>query len=192
MGRLLKAVLVAIAAVCSLGLALGAWRAAQESEEGEARARFEFRVHDVAQQLGGRMLDYEQVLRGAVGLLAASREVTAGEWRTYVATLQLDSSYPGIQAIALGSVAGGRVPVRYIEPMARGNAQVLGFDLLSEPQRRAAVMRARDTGEAVLTGRVTLMSESGAQPHPAFILFLPVYRGGAAPASLPERRARFT
>ena len=192
MGRSLKVFLVTAAALFSLGLALSAWRVVEQNEEREARARFEFRVREAGQELRGRMFDYEQVLRGAVGLLAASREVTREEWKTYVTTLQLDSSYPGIQAIALAHVTGGRLPVRYIEPMARGNAQVLGFDLLSDAERRDAVQRARDTAEPVLTGRLTLRSESGGTTQPAFILFLPVFRGGGAPASLQERRTRFT
>ena len=187
----LKTLLVAAAAAFSLAVALAAWRTAERQQESEARAVFEFRVREFAQALGGRMLDYEQVLRGAVGLLAASREVTAAEWATYVGALQLDASYPGIQGVAYAATAGARMPVRYIEPMARGNEQVRGVDLMREPGRRAAIERARDAGEPVLTGRVSSLSDKSARAQPAFVLFLPVYRGGAVPASLAERRARF-
>ena len=191
MGKPLKTLLVAAAALFSLGVALAAWRTAAQDEEREARTRFEFRVREIGQQLSGRMSDYEQVLRGAVGLLAASREVTAAEWRSYVTSLQLDSTHPGIQSIAFARLVDGRLPVRYVEPLARGNAQVLGFDLLSDAERRVAIERARDTGEPVLTGRLTLRSEASGQPQPAFILFLPVYRGSEL-GSLEQRRARFT
>src|SRR6185503_3566860 len=94
----LKSLLVALAAGLSLAVSFFAWHAAEQQQENESRALFDFRVREIAQALGGRMLDYEQVLRGAVGLLAASRDVTAAEWKAYVASLQLDSSYPGIQA----------------------------------------------------------------------------------------------
>jgi PAS domain S-box-containing protein len=193
---LLNRALLAITATLTIGLALGAWRIADSQQETETRALFEFRLREIAQALRGRMLDYEQVLRGTVGLFAASREVTAKEWQAYVRTLQLESSYPGIQGLGYAAyVRNGTtftVPVRYIEPLTRDNRQVLGFDVLTEPERGRAVLRARDTAEAVLTGRLTLRSESsGASRQPAFILFLPLYRGGAAPATLEERRARF-
>ena len=195
MGATLKALLVAATAALSLALALGAWRAAESQQAGEARALFEFRAREIALALGGRMYDYEQVLRGTVGLLAASRQVTAREWKTYVSTLQLDSTYPGIQALAYAARGrdGGRetAVVRYIEPRVRGNERVPGFDLLSEPERRRAIERARDTGEAVLTGKLTLLSEPSGSSQPSFVMFLPVYRGGGAPASFAERRARF-
>jgi len=187
----LKSLLVALAAGLSLAVSFFAWHAAEQQQENESRALFDFRVREIAQALGGRMLDYEQVLRGAVGLLAASRDVTAAEWKAYVASLQLDSSYPGIQAIALAIPSRGVLPVRYVAPLGRGNARIVGFDLLSETERRAAIERARDTGEAVLTGRLTLRSEDGPE-HPAFILFLPAYRGGGVPGSLEQRRARFS
>ena len=189
MGRPLKALLISVAALFSLVLALAAWRAADRDDQREGGTRFEFRVREIAQQLSGRMYDYEQVLRGAVGLLAASREVTAQEWRSYVTTLQLDASYPGIQAIAYAPYAA-RAPIRFIEPPGRGNDRVLGFDMLSDPVRRVALERARDTGEPVLTGRVTLLSEQVGSNTPGFLLVLPVYRGGGVPASLEQRRAR--
>ena len=195
MGRPLKALLVAVAAGLSIAVALAAWRIVDSQQEREAQALFEFRVREIAHELRGRMYDYEQVLRGAVGLLAASQEVTAAEWRTYIATLQLDASYPGIQAIGYAPYqrrAGtGTMPVRFIEPRARGNDRAIGFDMLRNAERRAAIERARDTGEGVLTGRVTLLSEQAGSSRPGFILVLPVYRGGV-PATLQARRERFT
>ena len=192
MGRLPKTLLVASAAALSLGAALAAWRAADAQQEDEAQARFEFRVHEAAQELRGRMYDYEQVLRGALGLLAASRDVTAEEWRAYVRTLQLDSSYPGIQAIGfapyLRRSGAATMPIRFVEPRGRGNERSLGFDLLSEQERRAAIERARDTGEAVVTGRLALRADPGGAP--AFVMGLPFYRGGP-PATIGERRERF-
>ena len=186
-----KAFLVTAAAALSLALSYAAWRAAEAQQESEARERFEFRVREIAQELRGRMYDYEQVLRGTLGLLAASREVTAGEWRTYIATLQLDSSYPGIQGVGyapyLRKAGGVTMPVRFVEPRSRGNERALGFDLLTERERRQAVERARDTGEAVITGRLALRADL--RGSPAFVMCLPFYRGGT-PASVDERRAR--
>ncbi|WP_295454995.1 CHASE domain-containing protein [uncultured Thiodictyon sp.] len=53
-------------------------------------------------------------------------------------------------------------PVYRVEPLA-GNGAALGFDLGSEPLRRAALERARGTGHPVTTAPVTLVQETGKQ-----------------------------
>ena len=77
-------------------------------------------------------------------------------------------------------------PVYFVEPFA-GNEKAFGFDLGSEPTRLEALREARDTGQAVATGRITLVQETGEQY--GFLVFLPVYRTDVADASLNLRRA---
>jgi len=75
-------------------------------------------------------------------------------------------------------------PVFFMEHVP-GNAAALGFDLLSEPRRRAALERARDTGRAAATPPIRLVQEPGSQL--GFLVMLPVY---ARPAqTVAERRA---
>src|SRR5262249_44067417 len=76
-----------------------AWNYAGLIAENEARARFEFRASQIADAISGRMVDYEQVLRGGVGLFAASKSVERAEWRAYVEHLRIETIYPGIQGI---------------------------------------------------------------------------------------------
>ncbi|HTU63360.1 MAG TPA: CHASE domain-containing protein, partial [Polyangiales bacterium] len=78
------------------------------------------------------------------------------------------------------------VVVQYIEPLLR-NAQVLGFDVYSEPERRAALDRARDTGQAVATKRLRLVQDMGEQP--GLLVFVPVYDGMTPPPTLAQRRS---
>lgn len=54
------------------------------------------------------------------------------------------------------------VAVGYIEPLAE-NGAALGFDIASDPVRRAAVERAIETREAAATAPVDLVQESGTQ-----------------------------
>ena len=49
-------------------------------------------------------------------------------------------------------------PVYYVAPL-KGNERALGFDLASNPVRRAALDKARDTGKIVVTGRIRLVQE---------------------------------
>src|SRR5262245_19951742 len=53
-------------------------------------------------------------------------------------------------------------PVYFMENLS-GNEPALGFDLFSEPRRRTALERARDTGRAAATPPVRLVQETGFQ-----------------------------
>ena len=53
-----------------------------------------------------------------------------------------------------------------------------------------AMTRARDSGRAAASGRVTLKQEIHQDKQAGFLLYLPVYRGGRVPATLEERRER--
>jgi len=63
-------------------------------------------------------------------------------------------------------------PVYYVEPVA-GNEPAIGFDLASNPVRRAAIERARETRLPSSTGRVTLVQETDSQF--GALLFFPVF-----------------
>ncbi len=76
-------------------------------------------------------------------------------------------------------------PVYFVEPLA-GNKKALGFDLASNNVRKAALDRARDTGSAVSSARITLVQETAKQA--GVLVFLPMYRDGAVPRTISERR----
>ncbi len=67
-------------------------------------------------------------------------------------------------------------PVYYVAPY-HGNQAALGFDLASNPARRAALIRAATTGNMVATSRIVLVqAQNGGY---GFLVFNPVY--GATP-----------
>ena len=76
--------------------------------------------------------------------------------------------------------------VVYLEPFADRNLRAFGYDMYSDPARRAAMDRARDTGEAALSERVRLLQETESDAQPGFLVYLPVYRG--EPQTVEERR----
>ena len=47
---------------------------------------------------------------------------------------------------------------------------------------------ARDTDDIVLTGRITLRTDNSAQPQPALLMVMPVYRPGSTPHTVSDRR----
>jgi PAS domain S-box-containing protein len=191
-----RTLIVVATALASLAATAAAWVYAREQAGHEERVRFELRVEEIATALRGRMLDYEQVLRGAVALFAASESVERDEWAAYVRLLETANSYPGIQAIGYGRLErardGARIPVTFIEPADERNLQVLGVDMYADAARRSAMDRARDAAEPVLSGPLQLLQDRGGAPRTGLVIVLPVYRTGAPPASLQSRRAALT
>ncbi len=77
-----------------------------------------------------------------------------------------------------------------MEPLDARNQAALGYDTLTEPTRRAALERAWLSGEPALSGKVILKQEIDPDKQVGFLLYIPVYRGGAVPASEAERREK--
>ena len=202
---------------CALLLTLAAWLSARSDAEAEARGHFDVQVAEIVAAIKGRALDYEQVLRGAAGLFAASASVERAEWDAYVDALRLETVYPGIRGIgyapfvrdadraalekraALEAIEGfaisppgtreAYVPVLFIRPLDEANRRAIGRDLYADPARRQALERARDTGSAAITRALTLFQSADGSPERGAIMYLPVYRNGASVESVGERRA---
>src|SRR5271170_4482104 len=168
------------ACVLLLGLAatFGAWRLSERYIAFRAHARFDEETNKIETAIRDRMAVYEQVLLGTRGLLD-SHDITRSEWTTYLHDLQLKERYPGIQGVGYAPVItasqkaehikktrasglpdyniwpeGEReayAPVLFDDPFAHSTSGVLGFDMLSDPTRRDAMKKARDSGSSVLT-----------------------------------------
>ena len=91
--------------------------------------------------------------------------------------------------------SGARIPagersdyyvVRYIEPLAE-NRKAVGFDVGSNPERLAALERARDTGMPTSTERIRLVQ--GDKQKYSVLVFNPLYAKGVPVTTIPERRA---
>ncbi len=203
--------------VLSLCATLWAWYATRNAAEEKARLLFDFRVQETESAILKRMQDYEQVLRSAAGLFAASQKVDRAEWKAYIASLDIQERYPGIQGIGFapwipsghrdGHVQlvrtdgfpaydiqppGNReqyTPIMYLEPFSGRNLRAFGYDMFSEPKRRDAMERARDTGTPTLSGKVLLAQETKENIQAGTLLFLPVYKNGMPHGTLAERRA---
>ncbi|UTA47517.1 CHASE domain-containing protein [Simiduia sp. 21SJ11W-1] len=175
------------------------------------QAQFERQVELLRLDIQHQLLIYSGLLRAGVGLFYASENVTRSEWRLFVGTLALDRHYPGIQGIGYAAYlarddkpafeaaitaegfarfaiapAGQRAfytPVTYLEPFTWRNQRAFGYDMFSEPVRREAIARARDTGQASVSGHVTLVQETDEDVQAGFLMYVPVYRTREDPGS---------
>ncbi len=193
------------------------WRHEQQIAAEELKAHFEFRVRRATTLIKQRMIAYEQVMHGVQGLFAASGVVGRTQFREYVAALQLGTNYPGIQGVSFAlnvplaqkaaHIAAIRaegfpdyrimpegqrenyMPVIYLEPFSGSNSRVFGYDTYTEPVRRAALDRARETGKASLSGKIRLVQETGERAQAGVLMYLPVYKNGIPHNTPASRRA---
>ncbi|MES2049159.1 MAG: CHASE domain-containing protein, partial [Pseudomonadota bacterium] len=77
----------------------------------------------------------------------------------------------------------------YLEPQDNRNQRALGFDMMTEAVRRAAMVQARDTGQTTISGKLTLLQENGQDLQSGFVMYEPVYRWHMDVSS-PEGRRR--
>ena len=187
------------------------------SIRGKDRAAFESEATRTTEAVRERLDTTVTLLRGASGLLAASSRVLPEEFRGYVGELRLRERYPGILGIGfseriLPSQLGRRVQeiraegrphfdvwpaypreeyhaVLFLEPLDARNAAAIGFDMFTDPTRRAAMARAALEGREAASGKVLLVQEIEERKQPGFLIYLPVYVGGAVPPTVQARRS---
>ncbi|WP_307728969.1 CHASE domain-containing protein, partial [Massilia sp. IC2-477] len=216
---LLLAMLVLLA---TLVVTFTAWSSAKRSAESQLLETFDYRTRDMVYSISRRMAIYEQVLRGARGYLRGSVELERRDWEEYYRVLRLDQSFPGMEALGIASIVppsevarhealmrrrghpdytlhppGPRelyTAITHIEPFGGRNLRAFGYDMFSEPVRRAAMERARDSGQAALSGKVVLVQEGLSHEGPGrqqagALMYLPVYRAGELAGTVEQRRS---
>jgi len=198
-------------------LTLGFWRRSQATYQREVHAYFDYRTHDALNRIEVRLRDYEQVLLCTCGLFQASEAVSRKEFATFVASLHLAEQYPGLQGIGFSILIPASEKERhaaairrqgfpdyrirpegerelytsiiYLEPFKDRNLRAFGFDMFSEPVRREAMIRARDTDRTAMSGKVTLVQETTTGIQAGFLVYVPFFQNGRNTETLEARRA---
>ena len=174
-------------------------------------------VREVNDGINSRMLQYIALVRGAAGLLAVNPDVRRGQFAQYVDRLELPRKYPGIPGIGLVRCTaaaqlpalqrqltqeqdrpvsvwppGAResyAPICMVEPASAGTRPAVGFDMYTDPIRKAAMDRACDEAAPIATAKVMLIAEPDPAKRSGFLIFVPVYRDGGMPPTVEQRRA---
>ena len=198
-------------------LTIGLWRHAETQFIQRDRNNF-LRVAEKHKNiLITRMDDYEQVLRGGAALFAATGMPSRKQWQAYVEKLELDQTLPGILGTGFALMVpreakdeherliraegfanyaitppGSRdilSSIVYLEPFTGRNLRAFGYDMFSDPVRREAMERARDSGQPALSKKVTLVQETVSGVQPGFLIYLPVYNPALPTDTIAARRA---
>lgn len=76
----------------------------------------------------------------------------------------------------------------YLEPVDFRNERAFGYDMFSESVRRSAMERARDYDMASLSGKVSLIQETGEDFQFGTLMYVPVYLKDKSIETVEERR----
>lgn len=196
--------------ITSLVIAVSYYKVA----DAQGRQYFNHLIEVAEASILKRYFLYEQSLRGGQGLFNASNFVGRDEWGSYVETLRIEETLPGIHGIGyiehvmagdLGKFLQGNISqdggmvniypqtsfddkfiVKYFAPENENAEIIIGQDIGFEPKRRAAAERARDTGKPALTKKIKFV-EKGSLGE-GFLLLLPFYKSNVLPIGVSERR----
>jgi signal transduction histidine kinase len=183
-----------------------------------SHTRFEGLVESVTAALNARTDTQAALLRSLSGLFAADDAVNPEEFRRYVAKLEIDRRYASVLGMSYarfghdeaekhrieaymrteGGMPGFRIwpagkrpnysALLYIEPQQNVTPATFGFDVLTEPTAREALLRAARTGGLSMSARIPPIPIISAVNAPLFILVLPVYQNNPAELNLPANR----
>ena len=181
-----------------------------------AKREFIFACNEIRGKIDERLQAHETILLAGAAFFDASDHVTREQWRTFVQRLNVESNLPGIQGIGFAlrippdrlaqhvqeirsegfpnydvrpeGDRGDYSSIIYLEPFQGRNLRAFGYDMLSEPVRRAAMERARDQNDAALSGKVFLVQETEKDIQAGTLMYVPVYRTGMPTGTVEQRR----
>ena len=187
----------------SLLLTFFAWYYSKSEFETRIKVQFDREADQVIELVQDRMGKYEDALWSGVALIGTSGgNIDLDHWKKYASSIDIEKKYPGINGIGIVHAmskeevpdylaeqrkrrpdytirpshgAKESYPIAYITPL-KGNEQAVGLDLAHETNRFTAAKKSRDTGEAQITGPITLVQDSGKTP--GFLFYAPYYEGG--------------
>lgn len=178
--------------------------AIERSESERRTAELSQTAQAVASALDRGISANAAYLRSGAALFATQQVVPAPLFQTFISQLRQDSNYRGAEGIGwamrvekddIPAVEGGMrrlgarnfnihplpgpdqayaVPVMYLQPETERNRRAIGFNMYSEPVRRAAMDEAERFARPTLSSKVVLVQE-GRGKAPGFLIYMPVF-----------------
>lgn len=170
----------------------------------------------LTQKIIERVQAYELIIRGGAGLFSVNMDVSRDGWASYTGKLEPLETIPEVLGIGYAKLItpseltshieqvqnegfpdysvwpeGSRAiytSIIYLEPFDNRNMRAFGYDMFTEPVRREAMTRARDSGNASLSGKVLLVQENGDDLQAGILLYVPVYTNGMPLETVEQRQ----
>lgn len=201
----------------SLVVTWQAWDRERRRVDEQLKEHFDDSIRETISRIEQRMAAYEQLLRGVQAQYAATGRTDREALRGYVGAIQSDANFAGILAIGYAEwvpaerkeahVAAmrrlgfadyqirpegdrdGYAPVDQREPDSGRDRFPYGYDPWSDPVRRQAMEKARDSGMTAVSGKLRLVIDKAGEAYPGFLMYLPVYARGQPVDNVAQRRA---
>ncbi|WP_338241350.1 CHASE domain-containing protein [Aurantiacibacter hainanensis] len=187
--------------------------AIERGENERRAAQINARATAIASALERRANASSAYLRAGAALLSTMNDIPADDFRRFVSELRLDADYRGAEGIGWAQVVrpsevaefeellaegspieaqlypplgGGQpfaVAVTYLQPDTERNRRALGYDMYSDPARRAAMVEAERTSRPTATDSIVLRQEGDGEA-PGFLIYMPVFEAGAGGRTL--------
>lgn len=211
----------ALVFVFGIGISLVAWRLDQQRIQTQKSAVYKEQAAALENDINSRLVVYEEMLHGIRGLFAAQNNmVSQGQWQRYIGQYDFAQTYTGISGIGYLTYVpdsqkaafveterqintpdftinpeGQRaeyapVTYSYLADQAASGANT-GFDVLADSVRKNLANRARDTGKAQVSERITLLRDQGTENNASFMMYVANY-GDKKPTTVEERQASLT
>lgn len=199
----------------SLMLTITAWQFSKYQVERQTAIQFEASRDQALGLIVDRMHKYEDALwAGVAAVESHNDDISYQSWTSFAKKLRIEERYPGINGIGLVHFQTAEtldnyliqrleersdfkifpehaqdvfMPISFINPEA-SNSAAIGLDIAHERNRRTAALAARDTGNAEITGPITLVQD--VDKASGFLFFAPFYRGRPLD-NIADRQNRF-
>jgi signal transduction histidine kinase len=195
-------------ALISLAITAMCWIAAYHYVQVRDQGRFDTALQNVKNIISERLERQENLIEATHAMVELNPSIHRSDFIRYVDALDLTASYPGSAGLGwseyirpdqvqdflirldgashlpLMKFAGELHAVMALHPK-RSDVVSTGFNMFVEPNRRAAMIQARDTGKRSMTGRIQAIL--GPDKDASFIIYEPVYTI-RHPKTVAERR----
>lgn len=199
----------------SLGVTFWTWNNTRQVANQDVSSTLNTALTSAEESVRSKVSNYVEILKGASGLFIAPSPVTTESWSRYVQSFDLKNQYPGLQSLGFSQVVPASqldayvaevrsselpnftpqpntprdtyVLSRFSAPAPTNGTSTLGYDAFTEPVRHKAMETASDTAQPAITTRLVLLRDAK-DPHPGFVIFVPVYNSGLPITNQMERR----
>lgn len=179
--------------------------------------RFNNEVDHIHTALENRIGLYVALLKSGRGYIQSNENLTRTEFANFVESLEIEKNYVGNLGIGYTKLFSNeereslvfqmregegyadfnifpisesnlQQTIIFLEPLNDTNRKAIGYDMSTESKRRTAMERARNTGEASASAKVTLIQDNESDKQPGFLIYLPIYKNGITPLTVIQRQ----
>lgn len=181
-----------------------------------AETEFMLQSKELSSKIMQRLQAHEQILQSSAAFFKVSDTMTRKQWKDFVEHSKINTNFPGILGLGFSLIIpednlekhilqfkkegfpdykvfpevkrDNYTSIIFLEPFSARNLRAFGYDMMTDLVRREAMERARDMNIAALSGKVLLVQETVTDVQAGNLMYVPVYRKGAAINSLKQRR----